>query len=155
MKTLFMGCGCLTLIILLVGGGAAWFGWKTVQTMPPDAKREVLFPANRALIERIDAIISSTDNLDDLPKRLAESIDDQAVIYLRLEDLATGWKQDAFKRRVWDSQSITTWNGAGWGTLTGKFEKRDIRVIETRERTKKGYEIQYTLYLDHSAKIEK
>ena len=149
MKTLFMGCGCLTLIILLVGGGVAYFGWQTIGTMPPDAKREVLFPANRGLIERIDAIIAGTENLDDLPKALSEGIDDRKVLYLRLEDLATGWKQDAIKRQVWDGQSITTWNGAGWGTLTGKFDRRDIRVIETRERTKKGHEIQYTLYLDH------
>ena len=155
MKTLFMGCGCLTLIIILVGGGIGYWGWQTISTMPPDAKREVLFPANRALIERIDAIIASTDNLDDLPKALAEGIDDRKVIYLHLENLASGWKQDAIKRQVWDGQSITIWNGAGWGTLTGKFDHHEIRIIETRERTKKGHEIQYTLYLDHQPKIEK
>ena len=155
MKTLFMGCGCLTLIILLVGGGIAYFGWKTVNSMPPDATREVLFPANRGLIERIDAIIASTENLDDLPLALSEGVDDRSVIYLHLQDLATGWKQDAIKRQVWDGQSTTIWNGAGWGTLTGKFDRRDIRIIETRQRTKNGREIRYTLYLEYAPKVEK
>jgi hypothetical protein len=154
-KTVFLGCGCLTLLLVLGVAGAGWLGWKTFQTMPADAKREVLFKANRSLIERIDAVIVATDKLDDLSRNLAAAITDQRVLYLAVHERESGWKQDAIKRLTWDSHSTSTFNGAGWGTLSGKFESHPIRIIESHAALRDGRDITYTIYLDHPQQVEK
>jgi hypothetical protein len=155
MRTFLMGCGCLTLLLVLGVAGVGWLGWRTLQGMPADAQREVLFKANRSLIERVDAVIAATDHLDDLTRNLSAGITDQRVLYLAVTERESGWKQDAIKRLTWDSHSVSTINGAGWGTLSGKFESHPIRVIESHAALRDGRDITYTIYLDHPQQVEK
>ena len=149
MKTLLMGCGCFTLLVILGVAGFAWMGVRAVNDMPADAKREVLFPANRSLIEKIDGVITASDDVESLEAKLKAAVDDPKVLFLHIEDSATLWRRDVIKTVSWDGKTTATWNGAGWGTLTGKFDKREIRIIDSRERTRSGHEIHYTIYLDH------
>ena len=155
MKALLMGCGALVLLAVLAVGGCSLLVWRSFKTMPEDAKRESLFPANRTLIERIDGIIAEAEDVHVLAQRLREAISDERVLYLRLSDESSQWQEDAIKRVSWESASSSTWNGAGWGTLKTKFDSREIRIIDSRQRTRNGVDVRYLLYLAHEPTVER
>ncbi len=154
MRLLLMGCGALTLLMVLIVGGCGLLAWRSVATMPPDAERAVLFPANRSLIERIDGIIGQVDGVMDAAQRLRDGIGDERVLYLEVSDGADPTPIPAIKRLTWSGQSITVINGAGAGTLLTKFDRRDIRIIASSAPARSGSTIAYRLYLDHPPSVE-
>ena len=54
---------------------------------------------------------------------------------------------ETIKRETWTGNSTMVVNGAGSGTLTGKFGTHDIRIIHSQERSATGPVFEYTLYL--------
>ena len=82
MKTILIGCMGLIVLIILSLGACTYFLVKTVDALPPDAKREKLFAANRSLIERIDLAIRESSTLAACSERLRVEIQDPKVIWL-------------------------------------------------------------------------
>ena len=147
MKTILIGCMGLIVLIILSLGACTYFIVKAVDDLPPDAKRETLFAANRSLIERIDLAIRESATLAACSERLRGEIQDPKVIWLQLSEPGSSQQLETIKRETWTGNSTMVLNGAGSGTLTGKFGTHDIRIIHSQERSSTGPVFEYTIYL--------
>ena len=147
MKTLLIGCLGLVALIILSLGACTYFIVKAVEDLPPDAKRETLFNANRSLLERIDLAIRESTTLAACSERLRLGISDPKVIWLQLSEPGSRQQLETIKRESWTGNSTMVINGAGSGTLTGKFGTHAIRIIHSQERSATGPVFEYTLYL--------
>ena len=147
MKTLFIGCGVLLLLLVLSIGACTYTLAKAVANQPLDAKRETLFVANRSLIEGIDKAIRESATLAACSERLRVEISDPRILWLQLRESGGTQQLDVVKRESWNGTSTVIINGAGSGTLAGKFGTREIRIIQSQERSSAGPVFEYTIYL--------
>ena len=154
MKKLFLGCGCLVILIALAVGGGGYVMWQAVQQLPPDAKREALFVAHRSLIDQIDSAIRTATSFSNAAERISALTADPAIVYVKLSESGGTQQLDVVKRLIWEGNSTMIWNGAGAGTLRTKFGTQDIRIIQSAERTTDGMLLEYTIYLTHGALTE-
>jgi len=154
MKKLFLGCGCLFMVIALAIGGGGYLMWQSVQQLPPDAKRETLFAAHRSLIDQLDAAIRAATSFSNAAERIAAISTDPKIVYVKLSESGGTQQLDVVKRVTWEGNSTMIWNGAGAGTLRTKFGTQDIRIIQSSERTTDGMLLEYTVYVAHGELTE-
>jgi hypothetical protein len=131
----------------------SWF------SLPEYARREVVYPKNKDVIFKVNAIISLSDNLGTMQRRVAGANWPDKVFHVEvrqdLEDLSPAAVKkiaamediEPYSERPWTGLKTVVRNGSGYGAVLTSEGQQNVVIVDGMYLSKKKEKVRYTIYI--------